>query len=268
MPTNGERFMLTNNVSVMYNSLSELKNFGCVGIKAEFEAEGTRDDELVWLSTVARKSNLPITLKIGGCEAIRDLYAVKQFDVEKVVAPMIESGYALKKYIQSIKKVFPTKDRTFLFNIETISGFENLKNIFDIAATDDYVDGIVFGRVDFTGSLNKSRDCINTKETTAYVNAVGEVISNTEMMLVVGGGIDNSAYFELKNMPRITHFETRKIIFDASIVNAVTESEFSHMIDLCAKFELAWLENKYQQYNFIANEDKARIQMLRKRVDD
>lgn len=257
-----------NNLENMNSCLSELKRFGCVGVKAEFEAEGTRDNELIWLSTITRTNNLPMTLKIGGCEAMRDLYAVKQFGVEKVVAPMIESRYALEKYIHSIKKVFPSKDRQFLFNVETISGFNCFSSMFELTDNEDYIDGVVFGRVDFNGSLGKQRDAINTAETTNYVNAIGKIISNTDMFLVVGGGIDNEAYPQLCAMPHITHFETRKIIFDASIVKSVDQSQFNYMIDLCAKFELSWLEYKHESYSFIADEDISRIEMLRKRVDD
>src|SRR3989339_1309049 len=93
------------------------------GIKAEFEAEGTRLEEALRLKEVITKAGLDLTIKIGGCEALKDMYDSRSIGVARIVAPMIESSYALKKYLMSAKLAFPEDERKYvslLINIETI----------------------------------------------------------------------------------------------------------------------------------------------------
>ena len=79
--------------------LTELKErHNVIGVKAEFEAEGTRQEEAMRLKEVSLKAGLGMTLKIGGCEAIRDMFEASDLGVEHLVAPMVETPYALKKY--------------------------------------------------------------------------------------------------------------------------------------------------------------------------
>ena len=105
----------------MYDILINLRdNFAVKGIKAEFEAEGTRIDELLRLVDLVKKANLKLGIKIGGCEAIKDLMEVKQIGTDYVIAPMIETDYALKKFIDSKNKIFDEYEKSncdFLINV-------------------------------------------------------------------------------------------------------------------------------------------------------
>jgi citrate lyase beta subunit len=175
----------------MVEVLSHCREHGAVSVKAEFEAEGTRMDELLRLVDVARAANLKLTVKIGGCEAIRDLLEAKQVGVDYIVAPMVETPYALSKFLGAIKIAFNEDERAhtdFLFNLETITAFNNLDRMIEVASEGN-LEGIVFGRVDFSGSIGIGRAGIESDEVTNKVIETALAAKNAELDFVVGGAV-------------------------------------------------------------------------------
>jgi hypothetical protein len=255
----------------MLDLLKKLRQeYGAVSVKAEFEAEGTRTDELLRLIDLARRADLKVALKISGCEAVRDLLESQQFGVEYIIAPMVETPYALKKYIEAKNKVYSAdqQDYTdFLFNLETITTFNSLTEMVEVAKDTAGVDGIVFGRVDFAGSNNFSRSVVDLDEMTKYILATAEACKPHDLDLVVGGAVSSSSLSALKRIRdvHLTRFETRKMIFDASVLDNANASK---ALEQTVYFELLWLKNKRDYYHAMKHEDSGRITMLQKRWDD
>ena len=243
------------------------ENFGIVSVKAEFEAEGTRLEELLRLVDVARAAGLPITVKIGGCEAIRDLLEAKQIGVRYIVAPMVESAYAASKYVAAKNIVYSEdeqKDTDFLFNMETITGFNNRETLIEAIDIPGGADGVVFGRVDFVGSLGWDRNAINKQQTTDYAVETAKLCKESGKQLVMGGGVSIESIDALRQVHaiRLDRFETRKVVFDAGIA---LETDIEEGLVDAVHFELLWLLNKRDYYNGIAQEDEKRIGMLESR---
>lgn len=252
----------------MLGILNKLRQeYGAVSVKAEFEAEGTRTDELLRLIDLARRAELKVSLKIGGCEAVRDLLESQQFGVEYIIAPMVETPYALKKFILAKNKVYSIEQQKytdFLINVETITTFNNLEEIANIAKTSDGVQGLVFGRVDFVGSMGQSRMQVDSPDITKYIIETANSCKATGLDMVVGGAISSDSLIALKEIydVHLTRFETRKVVFDSAALNS---SNIINGLKATLLFELLWLKNKRDYYDWIKDEDGKRIEMLEKR---
>ncbi len=253
--------------SEMVGLLTDLRdNHGAIGVKAEFEAEGTRLNELMRLKDIVSHCDLEIMLKIGGPEAVRDILDALIVGVSGIVAPMVESEYALQKYLRAVAKFVPEDVRRGMLvavNIETQQAYTN----FSAMLTHPEIDllGVVtIGRVDLSGSMGLGRDDINSNTVFRITKDICDLARRAGLVTTMGGGISTEAIQFIERLVTenlLDRFETRKVIFSASrgIVDARTA------ITKANQFELLWLRNKADYYTAISREDQERIGMLKLR---
>jgi len=250
----------------MVTLLLELKEkHNVVGVKAEFEAEGTRIEEAMRLKEVSLKAGLELALKIGGCEAIRDMFEASDLGTRWLVAPMVETPYALKKYLVALKTGFSLEQRDdidFLINLETITACGNFDAMLALPEI-DLLDGIVLGRVDLTGSMNLSREAINTGEILQICLEMAAKAKAHGKKVVVGGGVSAHSLPFFRSFPagHLDRFETRKVVFSCPEALDNKEEAFLKAVE----FELLWLKNKKAYYSLISLEDDARLKMMEDR---
>ena len=87
-----------------YQSIKILKKLNVVAVKQSLEDEGASFDDLKIMRSITKKVGLKLNVKIGGCEAKNDIYFCEKLNVNALVAPMVESDYALRKFIQVVNK--------------------------------------------------------------------------------------------------------------------------------------------------------------------
>lgn len=251
----------------MVSLLQELREkHHVVGIKAEFEAEGTRLEEALRLKEVVMRAGLALTLKIGGCEALRDMYEARTIGVARIVAPMVESAYALRKFLSAFRLAFPEDERAEVvaaINVETLAGIERFDEMLKLPGIEG-LNGMVLGRVDLCGSLGLTRDDINSDRVTRLMAEVFAKAKRANLVCAVGGGVsaDSLPAFRSLRAGHLDYYETRKVIFSCP---GALDDQARHGILKAVEFELLWLKNKRDYYGMIFAEDRDRLEMLEAR---
>ena len=110
----------------LIKKLIEIKKFGVTAIKQSFEDEGASFHDVLVMRKITSAAKVELNVKIGGCEAKNDIIFCRKIGVDSIVAPMVESSYAIKKFIQCFDK----KNRHSLFvNLETDLALKRLSKI-------------------------------------------------------------------------------------------------------------------------------------------
>lgn len=251
----------------MIEILKELKNLGCVKIKAEFEAEGTRMEELMRLKDVTCAVELPIVMKIGGAESVTDVYHCLSVGVASIVAPMVETPYALYKYEKMIDTMVAkdnAKDIDFYFNMETITAYQNFQKMMETPLL-SVIQGVTIGRVDLAGSLGCDRSAVDGPKFLEIARDTFTQARAKNLKTAVGGAISpRSVDFlgTLRSEKLIDNFETRKVVF---VPNAIVNGNI--IFRKALEFELLWLKSKRRYHSRVQIEDESRITMLEKRLN-
>lgn len=254
----------------MVELLKELRDeYGVTEVKAEFEAEASRIHEVMRLRDVASRAHLGMVLKIGGAEAITDMFEAQHIGTSLLVAPMVESPYALRKYLEALEKHFPAEIREkmhFGVNIETKLACDSFPEMLKEKKI-KLIDTITVGRVDLSASMNIDRFQVNCDEMYDVTEKIYTLARGKKFKTTMGGGIGPEAapfITKLVKKELLDRFETRKIVF--TLPTAL--KKIKQAIIKSNQFEIIWLENKKNHYERIYHEDDERIKMLKSRIKE
>ena len=240
------------------------KEFGLHAIKAEFEAEGSSFRDILRLRRLTTKHGVPLYIKIGGVEALRDIKDAFDFGVEGLIAPMVESSFGVLKFTNAVESIFGTQRLFKSINIETKESIRNISKILETAK--DKIDNITIGRTDLSKSYFDNSITPDSSVIFDIIERLSYEIENNKFTLTVGGSINKeSIYFfnekKNKNLNRISSIETRKVILP-----------FEYMVEKnkalveALRFEELYLRYKLKCEAWLSRLDQERLTILEERL--
>jgi 4-hydroxy-2-oxoheptanedioate aldolase len=249
----------------MFDQLCKLKNeYDLIGIKAEFEAEGSSFRDLLRLRRLTSSAGVNLFLKIGGVEALRDIKDALEIGVDGLIAPMVESKFAAKKFFDSITKIYNGTIVHTALTIETKNAVEQFDDILEYSATK--FDNITIGRSDLSSSYFDSNIFPDSEFIYEHLLSIGNKIKNTDMTFTVGGSLSSQTLELIKGSKEdlqslIYKLETRKVILPTDVFvckkNAINEA---------LKFEELYILSKKDFSDVHIAPEIARLTELKRRL--
>ena len=197
---------------------------GLVYLKLGTEAEALDFDEIAALSAIAAGlgPSVPVVGKIGGPEARNDLLQFHLRGAAGFVAPMVESPYALRIFVDAVAAVVPAHPKPLLgINIETALAVDQLDLMLQepAAASLDFVN---VGRSDLAASMGAP--AVDHPDVTDATVRVIERVQAAGLGGHVGGCATPATLAPVLARVRPDGFHTRFLAFDNAEHDTVVEA--------------------------------------------
>ena len=234
------------------------KTHGITAIKASFETEDIQLFELLRIVELAAAAGVGIVVKLGGSEALTDIRLARMLGATAVLGPMIESKFALEKYLELCGRTFTAEENVkYLINIETGAGCSRIEEITS-ADNVEMLNTVVLGRTDLSHSINVND--VNAPEILALAQELFTRLKQRSIRCLVGGGITAKAVPFLEQLNGLVDgFETLKVVFGDY---GKAKHDLEEGIRLALEYELKWYRLKQQYYEERFQEDAKKIDRL------
>ena len=263
----------------LINELIKLnKEFNVIGVKQSTEDEGALHEDIITMRRITESCGLKLSVKIGGCEAKTDIEFCNTLGVNGVVAPMVESEFAMQKFIESTdwedlaQKLKQNaiaedylKDIKYYINIESKSAYKNLSSILN-SPSSKLLSGIVIGRSDLVKSYGRDKNQVDDADMNLIVQDILTKCTAYGLNTLMGGNISPNSSTFIKSMydKKLLQFiETRNIIIE---LNNKNTKNIPEMIKSALMFESDWLQYKSEYHTKISERYKNRSTQLMNRL--
>ncbi len=216
------------------NDLKELMAVsGFCGLKGGTENEDMDYDELHLLHLLGDHL-MPVTVKIGGPEARTDIRYCYSIGIEGICAPMIESEYSLRNFINTLKNLIAPVHYTDLrksINLETITGYRNIMEIADSKSFADLT-SVTAARSDLSASMDMQPD---DPEVMRVTTQIVKISRDRGKRTSVGGTITKSNFDVIAGEVQPDTINSRHIVVD---LKKISDSNLKNVPENMLYFEM------------------------------
>jgi len=248
-------------IATLKEQLAQLQqNHGLLSLKAGTEWEDMDYQEIACLQELGA-GELPLLVKIAGAEAKVDLRHLQAIGVNGILGPMIESEYALEKFVTMVLNHYEkTSQKPFLaINLETIHAYEQLDALLNNRFFEP-VDLVVIGRLDL--SLSMHIDDVDhpkvakvTQDIVKRVRAKGKDIS-------IGGFVNPASAESIKNNFKANRLNTIHTLFDLDNITDVASAVWKGI-----EFEICYYDYLKTRYPERSSFYQERIETSQTKLD-
>jgi len=216
--------------------LDNLHNFhGLIYLKGGTEWEDMELNEISLLKS-SGSPEIPTIIKVAGAEARVDIRNLQKMGIDTILGPMIESTYALEKFVATVSQIYERSEKKpgLAINIETINAVQYLDAIVSCSAFKN-IDMVVIGRLDLSmsvGETNVDHPKIFelTKTIVDRVRAEGKDVS-------IGGFVNPTSAQKIQSTLNANRINTLHTMIDTE-----QASDISKSVELAIQFEIAFYE--------------------------
>jgi hypothetical protein len=191
-------------------ALALARNAGLASVKLGTEEEALGNDEILWLREVL-PPDLNVIVKIGGPCARADLRLAGTIAAQAVIAPMVESAFALRRFVEAadVELGIRAERTAYAFNLETSQAVVHLDAMLDSpwAARLAFVN---IGRTDLAASLGWT---VGDPRLDDVVASCIARLHARGLEVHVGGRVTQATLLPLLHRQAFEGFHTRMLAF-------------------------------------------------------
>ncbi|HOJ63692.1 MAG TPA: aldolase/citrate lyase family protein [Spirochaetota bacterium] len=223
-------------------------NHYLVGLKGGTEVEAMTFEEIKVMKEISN-GIVPMTVKIGGPEARNDINYMLSIGIDKILAPMIESPYGLKNFVETMEELDKEHKAKFAINMETIFAYSNIHYIFQ-SPYFWMIEQVTVGRTDLSGSMNRDPDDFEVLKITKRIIELAKFYNKKTS---IGGKVDSVNAINLKESINSDYLNTRHMVVSTESLDISDD----------IRFALIWEKNFYTYLKSIFPE---RAELYNKRI--